>query len=178
MAKNTMKIKAISVVFLIGIIFYFLSLAYLSTQKNLTPVLTPNLQIEIDKIDASKSFPLQMMIGLAHELNNYKNQHRSYPKSGDKGNDWTFINSDDGIIVLDSSFKINISRLIDKKNLTKNVVFIYRSNGAHYKLVTKGMDDCTIVRDISSRLIVDSDACKGYGIWTSYHTIGWGEPPL
>lgn len=106
---------------------------------------------------------------LALEL--YKLDHRSYPMSSRQGEGWDGILSrygesrEDWIQGLVPEY---ISELpVDPRNPASDKhQFIYKSNGANYKLIVHSSSDCEFVRTLYPATIDPKRNCYAYGFWT------------
>jgi len=108
---------------------------------------------------------------IATALEKYKLANRSYPISRNSGKEWNaFISSD---LSVDPNWIPNLAPMYinelprdPRKNNIHDNQYLYKSNGAHYKLIAVRPDDCKLVMLRSPEMIDPRRTCKAYGFWT------------
>lgn len=108
-------------------------------------------------------------------LERYKLDNRSYPISSHQGDGWDGILSKYG-----ESRKDWIKGLVpnylrelpvdSRKPTSDEHQFIYKSNGANYKLIVHSSSDCELVRSLYPKVIDPKRDCYAYGFWTKRAT--------
>lgn len=125
----------------------------------------------------SKHPRLADLASIAIALEKYKLDHRSYPLSSGLSSEWYEKNWDSAIA---DSGEFNAEWIIGlvPKYLPKLPVdprrdgvqwhqYVYKSDGANYKLVALNPEDCAVVKQEASDFIdVRRGECKSYGFWT------------
>lgn len=104
-------------------------------------------------------------------LEKYKIDHHQYPISSKKGNDWDGIYSKYGegkenwIEGLVPTYIDSLPR--DPRMHSSDVAqYMYKSNGANYKLIAHGANDCKEIKALYPSLIDPTRDCFAYGFWT------------
>jgi hypothetical protein len=108
---------------------------------------------------------------IAYALEKYKIKYRVYPISSEAGQGWDGLYSDYGLSKVDwieglvPEFLPSLPR--DPRMLTYGSLhYLYRSNGAHYKLISHSPDDCEEVFKVYSQIVDPVRHCWAYGYWT------------
>jgi|SRR5690554_2758053 len=108
---------------------------------------------------------------IAYALEKYKIKYRVYPISSDGGQGWDGLYSDYGLSRVDwieglvPEFLPALPR--DPRMLNYGSLhYLYRSNGAHYKLISHSPDDCNEVFKVYPQIIDPARHCWAYGYWT------------
>lgn len=120
---------------------------------------------------------------IAIALEKFKQEHRTYPLSSGFGSEWYEKKWDSAI---EESGKLNhewilglapkyISHLpIDpRRDGVLEHQYVYKSDGANYKLVALNPEDCVVVKQEAPEFIdLRRGKCKAYGFWT-LHAFKW-----
>lgn len=133
----------------------------------------------VQPIDAVKELPQQRVIDLIEiviALERYKQENHSYPMSSGSGyhpsgRNWDSVVSNSGetsnwIEGLSPKYLASIPVDPRRDNIPAHQ-YIYKSNGAHYKLIALKPDDCREVKRFAPELIDrHRGGCMAYGFWT------------
>lgn len=105
-------------------------------------------------------------------LEQYKRQEKMYPPSVSSGNEWDILLSETG--------EVNrnwISGLVPNYlpslpvNVGENKLYLgqylYKSNGANYKLIAYRPSDCEFIKSKLPAIIDPRRDCSAYGFWTA-----------
>ena len=108
---------------------------------------------------------------IAYALEKYKLKYKMYPISSEGGKGWDGLYSDYGVSKIDwieglvPEFLPSLPR--DPRLLTHgSYQYLYRSNGANYKLISHGPDDCKEVFKAFPQIVDPVRHCWAYGYWT------------
>lgn len=108
---------------------------------------------------------------IAYALEKYKLKYNMYPISSEGGKGWDGLYSEYGLSKIDwieglvPEFLSSLPR--DPRMLTHgSYQYLYRSNGAHYKLISHGPDDCKEVFKVHPQIVDPMRYCWAYGYWT------------
>lgn len=110
-------------------------------------------------------------------LEGYKRDFRQYPVSSASGKAW------DGLYTKELTMNLDWIAGVSPKYIealprdprmlrSESHQYLYRSNGAHYKLIAHRPDDCNVVAISYPALIDPARNCWAYGFWTS-QAVGW-----
>lgn len=121
------------------------------------------------------SFTPQRVVDLSKlviALEKYKRDNREYPISSDFGEQWNRLYSESGgqanenwIIGLVPAYLEVLPRDPRLDNVYQHQ-YMYKSNGAHYKLLAPLPDDCSLIKSSNRKLIDFRRGCDAYGFWT------------
>lgn len=130
--------------------------------KTAQPVVSPD----------ETNFPrLIDFFAIVYALEKYKLKYQAYPISSDEGRGWDGLYSrfgesrHDWIPGLVPEF---LSELPRDPRMTKSPSeqYLYKSDGANYKLLAHSADDCLEVLKIFPNLVDPRRNCRAYGYWT------------
>ena len=108
---------------------------------------------------------------IIHALEAYKKDHRSYPVSDKSGRQWSGVyngtlgNAEDWIGGLVPEYLVVLPR-DPRGSDSPYPQYLYKSNGAHYKLISRNPTDCAEVKALYPNLIDPKRGCRAYGYWT------------
>ena len=129
--------------------------------------------------EAINSFSPQRVSDLtliAIALEKYKQKNRSYPISSTHRK-WDYAFDEGGevnlywIDGLAPDFLPSLPRDPRLNNIRDNQ-YLYRSDGANYKLIATLPEDCEYVKSKVPQMIDPRRGCKAYGFWTK-GAVGW-----
>lgn len=136
----------------------------------------PKIKQPLDTTIISRYPRLIDLTNIAFALEKYKGDHRSYPLSSGNGDHWTDKNWDS---ILKNSSEINtewIAGLVPKyiaelpidprQDGIPEHQYIYKSNGANYKLIALNPEDCKQIRELVPIFFDERFEGCNYGIWT------------
>lgn len=118
-----------------------------------------------------KSQALQDLYSLTYALEQYKIKYREYPISSSSGTGWDGLYSDygdsreDWIEGISPEFLPVLPR-DPRENQIPNQQYLYKSNGAHYKLISHSPENCKEIQKNYPQLIDPRRNCWAYGYWT------------
>jgi hypothetical protein len=128
----------------------------------------PVTQYPAPDIDQSTPQRVRDLVKIIYALERYKLDNRQYPISS-AGYDGIYTNhgvaSQQWIAGLVPKY---LDRLpSDPRNSSSgDEQYMYRSNGANYKLIAHNPDDCEKIKQLFPTLIDPSRDCWAYGFWT------------
>lgn len=108
---------------------------------------------------------------IIYALEAYKRDHRSYPLSVGSGRQWSGVNNgvvgnaEDWIGGLVPRY-LHVLPRDPRGSDSSYPQYIYKSNGAHYKLISRNPSDCEKVKVLYPYLIDRKRGCRAYGYWT------------
>lgn|SRR5690606_23993069 len=132
----------------------------------------PNIaQQPLSEIEESISKEVSDLLTVVYALDRYKEDHGSYPISSSGGNGWDGIISaygesrEDWIQGLVPEYLDSLPR--DPRMLDDGTrQYIYRSNGANYKLIVHKTDNCELIKGSYPSLVDPKRKCFAFGFWT------------
>src|SRR5690606_21733797 len=109
--------------------------------------------------------------GIVYALEKYKMKYRMYPISSADGIAWDGRYSGYGMSKFEWIVGVVAESLSElardlRMHTDGSQQYIYRSNGAHYKLISHSPDDCAAVREELAQLMDPVRDCWAYGYWT------------
>lgn len=114
---------------------------------------------------------------IPHALEKHKQKYGTYPISSQRGNGWDGFHSRYGesnpiwIKGLVPEFLSSLPR-DPRMNNSDSQQYLYKSDGANYKLIAHSPDDCYIVLKTFPNLVDPERNCWAYGYWTP-KAHGW-----
>lgn len=139
--------------------------------ETITEIVPKVAQQPLSEIGSDANIEIQELIKVVYALERYKLDHQSYPVSSSKGQRWDGLFSaygesrQDWIKGLAPKYIPALPR--DPRMLSDGRrQYIYKSNGANYKLVVHGAFNCKIVKDTYPLLVDPVRDCYSYGFWT------------
>lgn len=133
--------------------------------------IVPKIAHPVVHFSDPKNLRLSDLSSIPYALEEYKIKHRSYPISSDGGSGWDGFYSKygesrpDWIRGLVPEFLPSLPR-DPRMNKQNSEQYLYRSDGANYKLIAHSPDDCNEVSKIFPMLVDPIRNCWAYGYWT------------
>lgn len=131
--------------------------------------ITPKTVQPMPIIDSSTPQRVLDLVSLTIALEQYKIDHRSYPVSSNSGKGWDGLytkygeSSENWIKGLTPNY-IEVLPRDPRKNTSTSQQYLYRSNGANYKLLA--FYDCHEISNLYPEMIDPKRKCLAYGYWT------------
>lgn len=160
--------------------FILITLQLFSCSKETTPRtdtesigIKPKIVQNIDVVNSVDSETVKDLSEIVVALEKYKVKNKMYPISKNNGKDWNrYIYDESGSI--DESWISGLApNHIEKiphdrrKNSTWGTQYAYKSNGAHYKLISLLPKDCELVKlKMPDMIDTKREKCIAYGFWT------------
>lgn len=165
-----------SILFLVSISFLVMAASYFlisDTKKNKIQDgdVNPKTANSVVGADNGRFKRLSDLAEIVYALEKYKTKYRHYPISSGEGDGWDGLYSDygaskqDWIEGLTPEFLRVLPRDPRQEEAGSNQ-YLYRSNGAHYKLIAHSPEDCEEVRETFPQLMDPVRNCWAYGYWT------------
>ena len=139
--------------------------------KSAVEIVSPKTAQAVINSEKSQFTRVSDLGAIAYALERYKLKHQMYPISSNKGKGWDGLYSDYGLSKVNwieglvPEFLSALPR--DPRLLIHgSYQYIYKSNGANYKLIAHSPDDCEEVREVHPQLIDPQRDCWSYGYWT------------
>jgi Bacterial type II secretion system protein G. len=139
--------------------------------------LLPTTQHAVVNPNETELVRLRDLSSIAFALEKYKRKYNQYPMSSNRGRNWDGLYSNFGeskknwIEGLVPDFMANLPR--DPRMSDSGLhQYLYKSNGANYKLISHSPDDCGDVLKIFPKLIDPKRNCWAYGYWTP-RAVNW-----
>lgn len=158
---------------------FFLIIFILAGEKKTNKVsdqIAPVTQHPAPDVNESTPQRVRDLTKIIHALERYKLDNRQYPISSNGGDGWDGLYTISG--VASEQWIAGLApKYIDKlpsdprMNESENDQYIYRSNGANYKLIAYNPDDCEQVKKLFPTLIDPLRDCFAYGFWTKKAAI-------
>lgn len=124
--------------------------------------------VGVDEAQFARLIDFYMIV---YALERYKLKHQAYPISSDGGRGWDGLYSrfgesrSDWIPGLAPEFLPELPR-DPRMNKSTSEQYLYKSDGANYKLLAHSPDDCLEVLKVFPNLIDPRRNCWAYGYWT------------
>lgn len=129
------------------------------------------VQKPLSRFGSDANIEVQDLVKIVYALERYKQDHQSYPVSSSNGQRWDGLLSaygesrEDWIRGLVPDYIEALPR--DPRKLSDGrKQYIYKSNGANYKLIVHGATNCEEVKDRYPMLVDPARRCYSYGFWT------------
>lgn len=133
----------------------------------------PTVVQQVEPINAFTPEHVANLTKIVIAIEKYKQKNHSYPISSGLTKSWdrTFAGEDG----LNSEWlNILVPEYIDSIPMATSdpspPEYVYKSNGAHYKLLVLKPSDCRLVRLKKPDLVDPRRGCAAYGFWTSQAT--------
>lgn len=133
----------------------------------------PTVVQRVEPINAFTPEHVANLTKIVIAIEKYKRKNHSYPISSASTKSWDRIST--GKDDLDSEWlNVLVPEYIDSiPTMTSDrstPEYVYKSNGAHYKLLVLKPSDCKLVRLRKPDLVDPRRGCAAYGFWTSQAT--------
>ncbi|UUA71430.1 type II secretion system protein GspG [Cellvibrio sp. QJXJ] len=171
MKFRLMKINIMSVpplkFWLILFLISFISACEKGSNKTSDQII-PVTQYPAPEINESTPQRIRDLTEIIYALERYKLDNRQYPISS---NGYDGLYTDHGV-ASEQWIKGLVPKYLEKlpsdprRTDSGNHQYIYRSNGANYKLITLNPNDCEQVKKLFPTLIDPLRDCWAYGFWT------------
>lgn len=136
--------------------------------RQVSDQVTPKTQYPAPEITESTPQRVRDLTAIIYALEKYKLDNRKYPISS---NGYDGLHTDYGR-ASEKWIEGLVPKYLDKlpsdprKNESGNDQYIYRSNGANYKLIAHNPDDCEQVKKLFPNIVDPLRDCWAYGFWT------------
>lgn len=149
--------------------FIFLTLLFLYLIYNFLTQEEPSSTVQQLKTQTNYTKRLKDLYAISLALEKYKQDHHSYPISS--SGKWDGLYSAFGESKIDWITGLSpkyISKLPRDPRLHHDPTqqYLYTSNGANYKLIAHGAEDCIEVLENTPEFVDPQRNCHAYGFWT------------
>lgn len=162
---------AINILVMVSVSLFTLSCSYDESEKIENVVVIPKTANTIIKSNETDIVRLIDLSDIPYALEEYKIKYRRYPISSNQGIGWDGFHSQygesrpDWIKGLVPEFLSHLPK-DPRLNDSGSQQYLYKSNGAHYKLLAHSPDDCGKVLELFPQLVDPVRNCWAYGYWT------------
>lgn len=154
------------------IIFVCIFFSGCEREKSPTEEILPKTEFAPYQVEESTPQRIKDLTLIAFALERYKQDFHQYPISSNNGKNF------DGLFGMEDPSDINwikgltpkyIEKLpADPRNLKKlQGQYLYKSDGANYKLLASSPDDCEYIKTHYTNLFQAKRDCWAYGYWTT-----------
>lgn len=139
--------------------------------KDAEELLTPKTAQSVISTSETQITRLIDLHSIVYALEEYKLEHNAYPISSGQGSGWDGLYSSygesraDWIQGIVPNFLPALPR-DPRMNTSTSEQYLYKSNGANYKLLAHSPDDCHEVLKVFPVLVDPVRKCWAYGYWT------------
>lgn len=141
------------------------------SSKDMIERIIPSTVQPVEPITAFTPLRISHLTQLVIALEKYKQDHHQYPISSDYLREWDRLFNEAGdmnaawINGLVPEYLPVLPR-DPRENNIYNHQYAYKSNGAHYKLLSLYPDDCSFIKIKAPYFIDPKRDCLVYGFWT------------
>lgn len=166
---NSYNIKSIFLVYILGISLVSCKDGSSGGHRSAEALVVPTVIQKIEAINSYTPEHVANLTRLAIAIERFKQDHHRYPLASMSRRDWDTLFTENGELNsawLSELTPIYIETIPLALNQDKRNEYVYKSDGANYKLLVVNAGDCEYVKSKTPDLIDPLRDCRAYGFWT------------